>query len=147
MAAMEAEAPGELTRHAAAAAMAALVAVPKRVARPDGDERKALERPGGLFGSHFVRRFALLRTRLGSTPVIFLPDFRNAPALFLDVLGAGEKLDGGVAPAVVVAFKRTAARKADANGGLGVAATQGLSLALPVMTSNVAEMLMVHRPP
>ena len=40
------------------------------------------------------------------------------PAFFLPVFGAGEKLDGAVASAVVVAFERTAARKADADGRL-----------------------------
>src|ERR1019366_9650484 len=98
MAAMEAEALGQFRGHAAAAAVAAPLTVPKRVVRPGGRGREALERPGGLFGSRFGRRFALLRLcrggvsplgfGFGSTPAVSLPELLDAPALFLHVLGA-----------------------------------------------------------
>jgi hypothetical protein len=55
MGAMEAKAPGQFCRHAAAAAVAAPGAVPERVARLDGHEREALERPDRLL----VNRAAL----------------------------------------------------------------------------------------
>jgi len=60
------------------------------------------------------------------------------------VLGTGKKLDGVVASAVVEAFKRTSARKANADGRLGVAATQRLPLALPVVAGDMAKMLVAH---
>jgi len=152
MAAMEAEAPGQFWGQAAAAAVAAPLAVPEWVVRPDGHEREALEGPGDLLGRPFGRTFALLclcrcgisPLGFGGTPAASLPGFIDAPALFLPVLGAGEKLDRTVAPAVVVAFDRTAARKADADKRLGVAATQGHTVALPPVSGDIAKMLVAH---
>ena len=105
--------------------------------RPDGHEREERERLGRLFVRHFGRGFALvrlrpggvglLRTRLGSTLIIFLPGFRNAPALFRDVFGAGDKLDEIEALAVVEAFNGSAAGQAYADAGLAVSRTLGLA--------------------
>ena len=60
------------------------------------------------------------------------------------MLGAGEKFDGGVAPAVVKALERTPAGQANADGRLRVSATQGLPFALPGVPGDVTIMLMAH---
>jgi len=59
------------------------------------------------------------------------------------VLGAGEKLDGGVAPAVVKSLQWTPAGQTNANSRLRVSATQGLPFALPRVPGDVTIMLVV----
>jgi len=154
---MEAEPPGKLSGHAAAAAVAAPVAVPEGVARLDGHEREALERSGRLAGSrgcHFgwggapprACQGGIRLSRLGGALAVLLPGFLYTSALFFLVLGARDKLDGVGAPAVVESLQRTAAGKANANRRLCIA-PQGLSLALPPVAGDITEMAMAHGPP
>jgi hypothetical protein len=123
--------------------------VPERVARLDGHEREALERPDRLLVNrerHFGGggNVSLLEPELVGTPVIFLPGFFHPPALFFPVLGTCYKFDGVRAPAVIEAFQRHPARKAHAKGRLRVARAQGHPLACPPVAFDMAEVFVAH---